>query len=172
MTTKFLAVASGGTRKPTKLKELSGTNRKDRANPREPKLQPVPIGEPPEDLTEFEMAAWVELRVVVDPMTIATAADLTAFRQMVEDVGMLASLRKSFIDAGGLPVYSEMTKTGEQLRMRPEVYSIPTYRKLVLLHFARWGLTPADRARVSTLSDDLPKTNPIAKFGLGANRAG
>jgi hypothetical protein len=69
-----------------------------------------------------------------------------------------------------VPVFVEETKAGPQLRMRPEVHALTSYSKLVLLHFARWGLAPADRSRVSALADATEKKNPLAKFGLGAGR--
>src|SRR6185369_2073636 len=98
---KVIQLGGGRPRKPTALKKLAGTARKDRENAQEPRLKPVPLPDPPEDLTKHERAAWLQLRELVDPMQITTAADLVAFRAMVEDAGMLATLRQSFIDSGG-----------------------------------------------------------------------
>jgi hypothetical protein len=165
--TKSLQLGGGRPRKPTAHKALAGTLRPSRANPAEPQLRAMPIPSPPRDLTKFERLAWRALKEIVDPMKVGTAADVFAFRSMVEDAGMLASLRKSFIDSGGQPVYVEETNAGPQLRMRPEVQAIPTYRKLLLLHMARWGIDPADRQKVMTLGDDGPKVDPLAKFRLG-----
>lgn len=161
-------LGGGRPRKPTSRKAALGTLRKDRINVAEPKLPPVKIPDPPDTLTEDEKVAWSELAAIVNPLSVATASDLYAFKRMVETAAMLTALRRSFIEAGGTPVYVEETKGGPQLRMRPEVYAIPTYEKLMLHHFTRWGIDPADRSRVSALTDEKPKTNPIAKFGLGA----
>lgn len=170
MAGKVVALGAGRPRKPSRLKELAGTQRADRVNDAEPALPPAAIPAPPADLSDDERAAWVELAVLVDPMRIATASDVAAFRVMVQDVAVRASLLRSYRDAGCLPVYTEETKAGPQLRMRPEVHALTSYSKLVLLHFARWGLAPADRSRVSALADPETKRNPIAKFGLGATR--
>lgn len=167
---KVIQLGGGRPRKPTAHKRLAGTLRPSRENPAEPRATPIELPDPPEDLTDLERAAWVELKALIDPMQIATAADVVAFRAMVEDAGMLATLRKSFVDAGSEPVSVEETKAGAQLRMRPEVLSIPTYRKLMLLHFVRWGLSPADRQRVSALTDTKPKKDPLAKFQQGGTR--
>jgi hypothetical protein len=165
---KVIQLGGGRPRKPTAHKRLAGTLRNDRQNHAEPRLQPIALPDPPADLTDLERAAWVELKELIDPMQIATAADVVAFRSMVEDAGMLAALRKSFIDSGSEPVTVEETKAGAQLRMRPEVLSIPTYRKLMLLHFVRWGISPADRQRVSVLSDPTAKKqDPLGKYRVG-----
>jgi hypothetical protein len=163
---KVVQLGGGRPRKPTAQKALAGTLRGDRANPAEPQGQPIAIPEAPPDLTPFEAAAWADLKALVDPMKVATASDVFAFRAMVEDAGMLAALRKSFNDSGGDPVYVEDTKAGPQLRMRPEVQAIPTYRKLLFLHMARWGIDPADRSRVSALTEEKPKADKLAKFRL------
>ena len=164
---KVIQLGGGRPRKPTAHKELAGTLRKSRTNAAEPRLAPIVLPAPPGDLTDHERAAWVELKALIDPMQVATAADAAAFRAMVEDAGMLAALRRSFIDSGGQPVVVEQTKAGPQLRMRPEILSIPTFRKLLLLHFARWGIDPADRQRVSVLNAETTKQDPLAKFRLG-----
>lgn len=157
--------AGGRPRKPTALKELAGTARKDRANVAEPRLQPCPIPPPPDDLTPTEREAWLELAAVVDPMRIATRADLEAFRQMVLAVAIVADARAS-LRAAGTVVLEEQTKAGTQVRARPEINIIATYQKLVLYHFSRWGLTPSDRSRVSSLAEEV-RDDPLAEFADG-----
>ena len=161
---KSIQLGGGRPRKPTTLKKLAGTQRKDRLNTAEPRLAPISLPDPPAGLTPHERAAWAELKDLVDPMAIATAADVVAFRAMVETAGMLADLRKSYVEAGAEPVIVEETKAGAQLRTRPEVLSIPTYQKLLMLHFARWGLAPADRQRVSALKPVVEQRDPLSKF--------
>lgn len=170
MSGRVVSLGAGRPRKPSKLKELSGTQRADRVNAAEPSLPPAEMPEPPADLSDDERAAWVELAALVDPMRIATASDVAAFRVMVQDVAVRASLLRSYREAGCAPVFIEETKAGPQLRMRPEVHALTSYSKLVLLHFARWGLAPADRSRVAALADPEERKNPLAKFGLGAQR--
>lgn len=164
----LLRLGEGGTRIPDEVKKLKGTLRKHRVNATKPALPPIQIPSPSPDATDDERAAWIELASLVNPLKVTTASDLYAFRRMVETAAMLAALRRSLRDSGGAPVYELVTKSGVQLLLRPEVNAIPTYEKLMLHHFARWGIDPADRSRVTALADEKPKTNPIAKFGLGA----
>lgn len=166
---KSVQLGGGRPRKPTAQKALAGTLRPSRENPAEPSLTPAPLPEPPANLTAFERQAWEDLRRLIDPMQIATAADVYAFRRMVECAGVLSTLRASFYGAKknegkGKPVYAEPTQAGMQLRMRPEINAIPTYEKLMMLHMARWGIDPADRSRVRALKDEAPKVDKVAKF--------
>jgi hypothetical protein len=161
-------LGEGRPRKPTAAKKLAGTLRKDRANPDEPQGTPVAMPDAPADLNKFERAAWDELKRLVDPRQVAIAADVYAFRRMVEVCGMLAALRKSFADAKWKPVIAESTKAGVQLRIHPAVQAIPTYEKLAMLHLARWGLSPAERSKVSVLKDGAPKKDKLEKFRLKA----
>lgn len=64
-------------RKPTAIKKMQGTYRKDRENLNEPVPGGV-LGDPPEHLTEEQQAVWVELAAVL-PSLVATNADRPAF---------------------------------------------------------------------------------------------
>lgn len=165
-----LAGAGGGRpRKPTALKVLARTDHPGRINAAEPRLDPVSILEPIKGLSISERRAWVELAGLVNPTRVATAADLTAFRLMVEAVAMVADLRASLRKAKGQLVYKEFTKSGPQLRQRPEIVLIEKYQKLAMYHLARWGLTPADRSRVSSLAEDAGP-DPDEEFSVGGGR--
>lgn len=163
-----LHLGRGRPRKPTATKALQGTLRKGRVNPAEPRGTLVAIPDAPADLlTDDERAAWELYRGLVDPLKVATASDLEAFRAMVEDAALLRTLRRSYyVEGGGKPTYVEDTKAGLQLRQRPEPNMIATYRKVMFLHWARWGLTAADRSKVSALTDEKPKEDKLAKFRL------
>lgn len=147
---------AGRPRKPTQLKVLTGTARADRLNPREPKAAAVDIPPPPSGLTRDERESWLELKAVVDPMRVATAADVVAFREMVGTLGILRALRRSLAKG----------KIAEDGLVRPEVSAIAVYTKLMHAHLARWGLTPADRARVAALEADKGAGSPLDQFRL------
>lgn len=160
----------GRPRKPTAQKALAGTLRKDRTNPAEPSGPPTALPEPPQALTEDERAAWLELKALIDPMQVATAADVYAFRRMVSVAGVLATLTRSYYaspedgGAGGKPTYWEDTQAGAQLRQRPEPNMIATFEKALMLHMAQWGISPATRSKVSMLAGEKPKANPVDRF--------
>lgn len=166
MSTRQLQLGGGRPPTPTAHKRLAGTLRGDRQNPGEPQVTAIDLPDAPADLTPDERAAWVELAHVINPMSIAAASDVFAFRQMVEDVAMLMSLRRSLIESGGRPVVIERSKGGVHLRTRPELAAIPVFRKLVLLHMSRWGLSPADRQRVSALQDESRENDSLSEFRI------
>jgi phage terminase small subunit len=160
---------TGRPRKPTFVKALQGTLAPTRTNLREPRLSPATIPEPPADLSDFERKAWTELAAVINPMQIATASDLYAFRLFVQAAGVLASLRQSLREhAGGMPIHAMPTRSGEQVVARPEVDQIAKFQKLCLLHLVRWGLSPSDRSRVTALSGNDSGGDPLAWWRLGA----
>lgn len=143
---------------PTALKALRGTLKPERINPNEPRLEVTKLGKPPSDLNPDEVTLWHELRDLVDPLKVTTKADVLAFRSMVECAAMIRSLRGSLAKAGTL------LDVGKMVRVRPEVGSISTYQKLLLVHFSRWGLTPSDRQRVSSLEDADEDEDPLSDF--------
>lgn len=163
--------AGGGRpRKPTVLKVLEGTARPDRANPNEPKLPLFRIPPPPEGLPATESNAWSELGALVDELKIATKADLPAFALMAQAVAMCAEAREA-LRRDGL-IIEETTKAGVMVRQRPEVTILASFQKIAMYHFNRWGLTPADRSRVSALADDAGEVDPLGEFSRPPARGG
>lgn len=147
--------------KPTAVKQLQGTLNPTRANKAEPKASAIDLPAPPADLTPDEVEAWQELAKAVDPMRISTAADLVSFREMAETLGMIRALRKSLYASGPL-----VDSTGKMDRLRPEIGALSTQRQLLGKQLARWGMTPADRQRVSVLNDDANKDDALKKFRI------
>jgi hypothetical protein len=113
---------------PRAVKEARGTLRKDREPVREPRLDAAPLPAPPRDLSRRERATWVALATAIDSLRVATAADVVAFRLMVEAVARAGDLART-----------------------SNSYAIVAAHKLALAHLAHWGLTPAMRRRVATL---------------------
>ena len=108
----------GRPRKPTKLKQLSGTLQKCRTNPNEP----VPTGPlpdaPPERLTEAEREAWESILGVIPP-GVAMNSDLPYLTIMVK-------------------LYAEMM-AGDISDAR-----LNTLERML----SKFGLDPADRSRI------------------------
>lgn len=156
--------SSGRPRKPTAIKKLAGTLKSERTNHSEPAGRAIAIPPPPRHLSDLERAAWRRLARVVDPMRIATEADLEAFELLVSEVALVDAARASLRACDGEILVAEETAHGTSLKPRPEIGIIERHNKLVMYHFSRWGLTPADRSRVSTLGDGRPSTDPLAEF--------
>lgn len=163
-------VGGGRPRKPTKQKELAGTQRAGRANPREPAGEYAPLPPPAKNLSDTQKRAWRALAELVDPLRIATRQDVVAFGEMVRTYSIVLDAQKSLDDAGGSPVYECMTQFGVTIKERPEVGIIAKYEKLLAYWFNRFGLTPADRSRVSQLGGDQ-KADPLDEFGGGPDGA-
>lgn len=150
--------------KPQALKALEGTLRKDRENRAAPAGEPLADLPALPDLTEREAAAWAELAAVVLPMRVMTAADLPAFRQMVTTLAVIEEARHA-INTLGL-TFTVTTESGEVVRKRPEVEILGTFKKQLSVELSRFGLTPADRQRVSALGAES-EDDPLDEFAVG-----
>lgn len=166
-----VSIGKGNPRKPTALKEQEGTARPDRANPNEPRPDPIALPKPPATLSDRQAQAWRAFAKVVNPLRIMTPSDLHAFEVLVKSwtICVLAeeSLQKPLVlkdekprdrrarkpakvDPGPL-LYVEWGIHGARIKPRPELSIIATHSKILLYQFSRFGLTPADRSRVSEL---------------------
>lgn len=152
----------GRPRKPRALKLVQGTDRPDRANKKAPAGAPCPVGDPPDDLNEFAQLAWRSLGELVDPLKVVTRADLVAFRQLAVVLGILEQAREALDDAGEL-TFVVSTETGEVIRKRPEVEILATYQRILDAKLARFGLTPAEREKVSGI-DEGAAADPLDEF--------
>jgi len=157
---------AGRPRKPRALKKLEGTDRSDRANARAPQIEAARLPPAPKDLTALERRAWSTLAKVVDPLKVAAPADVVAFRQMAVSLAMIDRARDELEEYGDL-TYEVVTETGTSYRKRPQVEIIATYKTLLGRELAHFGLTPADRERVSRIGED-GAADPLDEFAVGA----
>lgn len=160
-----VSLTAGRPKKPSSVKRAAGTEKKCRANPREPSAAPLKaLPKPPRDLSERERAAWVELVAVLEPMRVTTAADLVAFRQMAITLALIEEARETIADHG--QTFTVTTQSGDVIRKRPEVEILLSAKKQLSVELSRFGLTPADRARVSVLGDEGEK-DALDEFAVG-----
>jgi len=162
--------------KPTHLKLVTGTARKGRLNAAEPK----PARErpsPPQHLTDRGKAAWAETVLIVDRMGVLTEADPLALESLAEAIGDLRAARASLakpltvndgdgettVAEAGERYYWTFGKSGPMRRQRPEVADIADADRRVAMWLQRFGLTPADRGRVSA-STPQKTENPWDKL--------
>lgn len=171
MTVISIGNGGGRPRKPTALKQLEGTARADRINPLEPTGLAIKIPRPPTTMTARQKKAWRAFAKVLDPMRVVTEADLAAFDMMVRSHCIVLEADESLRAAGSLLVTEDVGAGRKRIKRRPELDIIATHQKLLLLHYSRFGLTPADRSRVSTLEEArspgkarAPVKDPIGEF--------
>jgi P27 family predicted phage terminase small subunit len=133
-------------RKPTALKLVTGTFRKDRNNAAEPQPKRA-IPRCPSHLSDGAKLQWRHFARLLSGMGVLTAADGPALAALAETADDLAVARRALAAHGGALTYA--TETG--FRVYPEVRLISDANKRLASWLARFGMTPADRARVSVV---------------------
>lgn len=146
---------------PTTLKLLNGTLNPTRANDREPRLAPC-LPDAPAHLTEEERAAWSRLGLLLEPLRVLTSADSAAFEMLVVAYVHHQRLAQSLREAKAL-VYASKKQDGSLwIRQRPELAALADVGRRLLVLLGRFGLTPADRARLVQLEAD--GIDPLDEF--------
>src|SRR5215218_8512076 len=124
-------------RKPSIIKEISGTSRKDRTNAAEPKLAAASF-DPPAHLSDAAKQAWREISGITQRIGVLTEADPVALEGFA---GALAVLRKAraaldrplvvsrdgetvTLAEGGERYYTTDGAGGPMRRPRPEIADI------------------------------------------------
>jgi P27 family predicted phage terminase small subunit len=119
---------------------------------------------PPAYLTPVGKTAWRKMAALIDRMGILTEVDAPALESLCEVYAELRSARATIAAAGGQLTYETTNQAGGvMIRARPEMALIADADRRFAMWCARFGLTPADRSRVSArLSED---SNPFGEFG-------
>lgn len=147
-------------RKPTALKVLHGTNRKDRANPAEPKAGMLRADAPPPDwLSERGREAWTDLLPLLRGMKVATVADPTALALLCDALAEYVEARSVVAEQGA--IYWTRGKV-EMQRTHPAVAIAQDAWRRAKTMLSEFGLTPAARSRVSSASGE--EQDPLAKW--------
>lgn len=154
-------------RKPTALKVLQGTNRKDRANPNEP-IASYQLPTPPSYLSEVQVEKFSEYLAIIERMKIASADDVNALAQMAvvtceleDDTVLLAELGSAF--------YIPNPSSGV-VCTHPAANRLAKNRQRVQAFWNEFGLTPAARSKVSAVEPQA--VNPFAQFDKIGRRNG
>lgn len=151
---------SGRPRKPTHLKVVHGTDRKDRSNPKEPKPSSC-IPKPGNHLTPGAREAYFRLAELLDGMKVLTEPDVVALelaamaldeyyraKDIVEQKGLTYVEIKEIYDDEDDTVVTKTT-----VRAHPAVAIASDSWKRASSMLARFGLDPANRSRVSVRPD-------------------
>jgi hypothetical protein len=139
-------------RKPTTVKALEGTLRRDRTNPRAPKLPTVRTLSPRDDLSLAMRRELDRLVQLVGSMHILTAVDVAALE-------VIAAATCEYWQAARIvgrrgPTYKCVTQAGATMyRGRPEVGIAADAWRRVMHGYEQYGLTAASRPKVES---DIP----------------
>ena len=138
----------GRPRKPTNLKVLSGTSRKDRTNPNEPQTKPVAQMKAPAYLNPTAKKAFTELVKLVgaDGMNVLAEADRTALGMLCDQYSIYRTARKE-VKSLGL-TFESIGRNGIQIKARPEVGIMNNAWDRVAKMLVEFGCTPSARSRV------------------------
>ncbi len=147
-------------RKPTDLKLVAGTARKDRSNPNEPLPEKV-APTCPAHLSDEAKVQWGRLCVELELMGVLTRADGIALEALVRkhcEVVTLAAL----VDKHG-HLYETKATNGEfALKGNPAVAMLHSAETELRQMRSEFGLSPASRTKVHTVQPSGNK-NPAAE---------
>ena len=128
-------------KKPTGLKVLEGTNRRDRANEAEPAYDLAGDPGPPDTLRDGRaVQIWHELYGVLTSKHVLTVADRLALVELCNQQSEVDQIRRS----GGQPGPGDKT----QLR----------------LMYVEFGLTPSSRPKVSSVGERVDASDPWSEL--------
>lgn len=150
----------GNAKKPTALKVLTGTARKSRSNPTEPKAIAGGLVAP-DYLTELQAEEFRRIGVMVgEIMLVAGRADSDALAQLVIALEAIAVDNALIADIG--PYYKKDDGTP---MAHPATRRIAQNQQRLQALMGEFGLTPASRSKVSAMGK--ADENPFASIGNG-----
>lgn len=150
-------MARGPKPKPTNLKVVAGTQRADRANPSEPRLEPA-APEPPSFLTPYARAEWVRVCDTLVTAGIMTKSDRAALAAYCQAFGRWQKAEEELAQDDLIIT----TTNGNQIQ-NPLVGTANKAMADVVRYAAEFGMTPSARSRIVALKNDAPE-DPAAKF--------
>lgn len=137
---------TGRPRKPSHLKAIQGTYRKDRAAANEPRPE-VAIPECPPWLGPVAQEEWDRVSKQLEVIGLISHIDRAALAGYCEAFQLWHDARKALDEAGSL---IQETPNGYQ-QQRPEVGIINTALKTMRAFMTEFGMTPAARSRVDAM---------------------
>lgn len=142
--------------KPTELKMIQGTYRKDRAPENEPKPNAPPsLPEPPSYMDVTAKKEWRRLAPELFRLGLLTKVDLGTFEAYCLSYGRMVAAHKSLKKAKTM--FHEYTNKAGATNFvaRPEIAVIQKESMVIKAFCAEFGLSPSARARMEA-PDILP----------------
>lgn len=141
---------AGRPRKPSALKELTGTVHKSSLNPLEPKGTPgFPVA--PDSLTAAGKAEWPYVVQLLGDYGTLVIQDVFYVQELAESRGKVLKLR-SEVELDGY-TYDVISRDGVSYKKaNPAVAMLEGAERHYAALLAKGGLTPSDRSRVSIVN--------------------
>lgn len=151
---------AGRPRKPTALKVVTGTARKDRTNAKEPK--PAKADKSiPKDLDQNLHVYWNEYRPLLDGCGVLTQADITALRLLCQARFYMEEYKRELATNGaicmtpnGFPVQSPYVQLYNK--------AFDQLNKMLI----EFGMTPSSRSKVTAIEKETG-SDPWADLANG-----
>ena len=152
-------------RTPTKLKVVRGTDRKDRANPKEPQPSGDAPVKPPSWLSENAKPWWKRVRPMLVLMQVLTDADPVALGMLCDALAEYIAARDQ-VEREGRTFESITEKGGTMIRAHPAVSIQADAWRRAKLMLTEFGLTPASRAKISV--SEAGPSDPLEQWETGS----
>ncbi|NOG69800.1 phage terminase small subunit P27 family [Roseicella sp. DB1501] len=144
-------------RKPTALKKLEGTARKDRVLPNEPMPDRL-VADAPRHLSKRAKRVWPDFVTLLNGMGVLTVADAYALEAVVECYAELADARAALRKRG-----STTYEANGLWKSYPEVQIVADADRRLKAWLTEFGCTPAARTKVSASTEKDDK-NPFEEL--------
>ena len=131
----------GHNRKPDHLKVLTGTMRKDRSNPNAPEIEIV-IPEPSESLPKEAKEEYIKLSIILNNMRVLTEADQGELENLAIARAQIKYLSEKLFSMSDLNEFRKI-----QIAINDAI-------RISAALSIRFGLSPADRSRVSIVQEN------------------
>jgi len=152
-------------RTPTPLKVVRGTQRPDRANPAEPRPEPLSVdaAHPPRwlKLSPLAKRAWRDIAPLLISMRVLTSADLVALSLLCDSLATIVTAKEHVAEHGA--TYETRGEGGSlMIRKHPAVEIHAEASRFAKAMLGEFGMTPAARSKVSQVGG--AKRDPLAEW--------
>ena len=136
--------------KPTSLKILQGTDRKDRSNPQEPRPTPD-LPAPPDHLSRDALIEWGRVSSELFQLGLLTKVDRAALAAYCETYSRWAQSERLVQEQG----FTIETTNGNVIQ-NPMVGTANKAMELMHKYMVEFGMTPSSRTRIGATKTDKP----------------
>lgn len=157
--------------KPTQLKVIQGTYRKDRAAANEPQPEKVSnVPKPPAYLTKYAKTLWVSLATELTEQGILTKIDIPALEACCEAYGQYRAAHEAVFHPHDPDTGKRIKRTLEEYMDKRNSQTMPEYTamtkafNLFKTYLIEFGMTPASRGRISIPDSPEEKTDTMERL--------
>jgi len=146
-------------RKPTHLKAVQGTARKDRSNASEPVASSA-LPTAPDYLSPRSVEKFLQLCAILEGMGVASRDDSDALAMLA---GLIVEIEEDIVLIESIGAFYVPSEASGIIRAHPAVSRLSVNRQRAQALLGEFGLTPAARSKVS--ASKSVEANPFAALG-------